>query len=165
LYQVLLTNIYTETPIVCDKWTQIFKQDINFTQAFTLSKITSKSTKLQAFQFSLLHQYTPHNYKLCKMKITTSPNCNHCTSVDTLPHRFYECKDVQLFWKQIERLYQEVYNRYITIDLKTVILGTIRDDNIINTRPFNLCILVGKYYIHLTRLKQNTLFSEDFFIY
>ncbi len=68
-YQYLIKNKYTDTPTSIAKWQLIFEKEINFKKSFILSKRVGRTAKLHAFQFSILHQYVPHNYKLHNMKL------------------------------------------------------------------------------------------------
>ncbi len=77
-YQMMLRKVYTEKPIVNDKWEQLLNVTINFAEVYTLSQKIIRPTIIQAFHFSFLHQYVPHNYKLKCMKLIETSKCNHC---------------------------------------------------------------------------------------
>ncbi len=65
---------------------------------FKLPFKTVRDTKLQTFQYRILH-IIPCNEWLFKIKIKNSNSCSFCNEIDTLPHFFVKCRKVNNFWK------------------------------------------------------------------
>ena len=153
-YQILVRNTHKDTPVVNIKWQNMFGNELDFKKIYSLVKLTTKSTKLQAFQFSLLHQYVPHNLRLHTMKIKESPNCQDCNLIDTIIHRFYYCPDIYTFWQRIAYLLNNTYHIDIDLNPETILFGLTAKPKDPVTKIINVCTIVGKYHIHLSRIKQ-----------
>ncbi len=55
---------------------------------------TVRDTKLQTFQYRILHYIIPYNELLFNVKIKNSNICSSCNETDTLPHFFVKCRKV-----------------------------------------------------------------------
>ena len=115
-------------------------------------------SKLQAFQFSVLHRFVPHNSRLFKMRLTDSECCNLCSFKDTILHRFWECSYVSVFWAY----YQDWYNKYnsqdmIALSAKDVLFGFFKEQS---KYTKNCCLLLAKYYIHKELCKKKNIFHR-----
>jgi len=61
----------------------------------------TKETKLQAFQFKLLHRRIATNDYLYKIGISLTDICTFCEQKkESLIHLFWDCEFVQTFWKK-----------------------------------------------------------------
>jgi len=133
----------------------------NFTKAdtsvwpriFNLPFKTVRNTKIQTFQYRLIHRIIPCNKWLNNIKIKDSPACDFCDKIDDLPHFFLQCPEVKLFWKYWFNWWERISEIYIrnNPNMPELILfgfpGTI---DIIHV--LNFCILYTKYYIYIQRL-------------
>ncbi len=153
-YQYLIKNKYTDTPTAIVKWQQVLEGEINYEKAFVLCKRIGRTAKLHAFQFSILHQYVPHNHKLHKMKLINSATCNHCDSTDSVIHRFIECNDVKIYWNNVMMFFNNTHNTNFTLSKKQIMLGILEHTDTTIITCLNTYILIAKYWIHLCRLKQ-----------
>ena len=68
---------------------------------YTLPFRLTKDTKLCMFQYKIIHNILPYGSKLYKMKISNSPLCVHCNSLETLPHMLVNCTEINSFWAKI----------------------------------------------------------------
>lgn len=59
---------------------------------------TARDTKLQAFQYKLIHRVIPCNKYLANIRIKPDATCSYCDSTDTLQHFFYGCPSVNTLW-------------------------------------------------------------------
>ena len=73
------------------------------TQRPRLPFYTVRETKIQSFQYKIIHWIINCNKKLYETKIKPSPLCDHCGSVDEIPNFFVLCPIVLLFWKDFFR--------------------------------------------------------------
>ena len=55
-------------------------------------------TKLQSFQYRIIHKIIPCNKWLHTIKIKIDNICNFCTEVDDMTHFFINCPKVKEFW-------------------------------------------------------------------
>jgi len=162
LYIFMVNTIHVDIPVTHTKWQSNFENTIDFQKVYTLAKQNAQSTKLYAFQFSILHQYVPHNYKLYNMKLITSPNCNHCNSIDSILHRFIECKDIKSFWRQIINYFNTIHNTNFILHPENIIFGMVLNTHDPIIYILNAFILLGKYWIHICRIKENTPHIQGF---
>lgn len=62
-----------------------------------------RETKLQAFQYKVLHRIVPCNKFLANIRIKQDSTCTFCNDSDTIQHFFMECRDTQRFWNSLCR--------------------------------------------------------------
>ena len=100
LYSELLYR-RPRTPRCLEKWRTKYDglSDEVMENYFRLPFYTVRETKIQSFQYKIIHRIINCNKKLYEMKIKPSPLCDHCGSVDDIPHFFVLCPIVLLFWK------------------------------------------------------------------
>lgn len=141
-----------DTPSCIQKWSNIFNNVFDradFENVFQLAFRCSLETKLQSFQFKLIHRILANNSLLFKMKIKTSPMCIVWSLEETLQHKFFYCEKVFSFWHKFKELWNALHIQYINeIRCQDIILGFYS----IECYPLNFCILLGKYYIYCTQL-------------
>ena len=103
-------------------------------------------SKLQTFQFAILHKFIVHKAKLFKMQLVDSESCDNCLEKDTIIHRFWECRDIKLFWNEMEEWWNTLYpNNTISLSAKIIILGFYWTKC---KYSLNNCILQARYFIH-----------------
>ena len=68
---------------------------------YTLPFRLTKGTKLCMFQYKIIHNILSYGCNLYKMKISNSPLCVHCNSLETLPHMLANCTEINSFWAKI----------------------------------------------------------------
>ncbi len=128
-------------------WVRIFKLPFK----------TVRDTKLQTFQYRLLHHFIPCNEWLFNIKIKNSNICSFCNETDTLPHFFVKCRKVNNFWKYWFNWWkiltnQDVMNQYNYL-AECILMGfpETSDDILV----LNYCIPYTKYYIFIQWLFNN----------
>lgn len=100
IYNKLLRSYIIE-PTAIEKWSNAF----NFTTRewrtiFQVPFSSVRDTKIQAFQFRLLHRILGTNYLLYVMNSENNPRCTFCGRYDeTLLHLFWECLDVSNYFR------------------------------------------------------------------
>ena len=63
-------------------------------------KVTT-STKLQSLQCKITHIFFPTRIFLCVRTIVEDPFCDNCGIVETIEHYFFQCEEVNVFWKEL----------------------------------------------------------------
>ena len=150
-------------PTCITKWEQSFP-DINrelWKNIFNRTFSFSRETKLQSFQYRILHRTIPCRKKLFEQKIVGSSNCTMCDEVDTLQHYFLLCSYVKEFWMLLKAWLSENLGYDLEIDKKTILFGLEGNGAIISV--LNYVILHAKYYINTNRLKENHRLSLSSF--
>ncbi len=90
-------------PISINKWTNFFPEldSVSISiwiRIFKLPFRTVRETKLQTFQYKIIHHIIPCNVWLFNLKFKNSKICNYCNEIDTQPHFFLLCEKENHFW-------------------------------------------------------------------
>ncbi len=88
-----------------------------------LSFSTLRNTKIQTFQYKILHRVILCNKWLYNIQIKESAICNYCNEVDDIPHFFLKCSKVKEFWNMMKNWLEQlselnlknipIFNEYI----------------------------------------------------
>ena len=122
---------------------------------FTITKQLTKDTKLQIFQYQILHNILVTNSKLVYYKIKTSNLCTFCNeSKETIIHLFFECKKTKLLFIDLMKWLGDVCGMKIPFLKSNLLVGLFPvQDNLLQ----NLFILYFKRYVYLTRCNNKNL--------
>ena len=71
-----------------------------------------KDNKIKQFNFKLLHRILPSKDNLFKWNILSDNHCNICRCQETTMHMLFECKEVKILWRIIERMIFFIYIRH-----------------------------------------------------
>ncbi len=98
------------------------------------------------------------NTYLYKCKIVHSNLCDFCsTAPETVKHLFWQCNATQHFWSQLST-YLNDQNVAHKFDWYLICFGQYHIKNTF----LNLCILLGKYFIYICKLKKSEPVFSDF---
>ena len=148
VHKICVEKIF-KTPKCEEKWAIFFSDmNLNWSEIYKIPKSSSRSTKLQYFQFKILHRYIGTSETLFKFGYVDSNLCTFCKdAIENIPHLFWQCDISFKFWKDV---LDHVLKKKITLSMKDVILGIMDIDNSI----YNFVILHAKYYIYSTRCNE-----------
>lgn len=154
----LLLNENSSTPACVRKWQEFCPSFAEMkSQIFKRIYSTTRETKLQSFQYSILHRIITCRKRLCDMRIINSNSCEICpNTTDTLSHFFLECGYVQEFWNSIKMWLCSISNDIagtFQIDWKNILFGLDGGSDV--TLACNYIIVYAKYFIHRHRLQSN----------
>ena len=126
---------------------------------------TTRETKLQTFQYKLVHRLIVCQKKLFDMKLADNPNCLYCNETDDLPHFFLHCNKSNQFWNSFFNWWNGLGDIEIVPGFdclaECVLFGFRTEGDIFSV--LNYSILHAKYYIYCQRIhEKNTI---DFFQY
>ncbi len=98
-----IINLEKHTPISTKKWTEQYPNVNNvephkWKRIFKMSFITVRGTKIQTFQYKIIHNIISCNQWLYNIKIKENNKCTFCNDIDNLPHFFLKCDKVKQFW-------------------------------------------------------------------
>ncbi len=175
LYKIYNKDIYQKfvsqrkkTPSCIAKWTieypdfETADPDL-WPNIFTLAFKSVRETKLQSFQYRILHRTITCNKKLYEMKIKSSPDCDFCTEVDTLKHFFLFCPQVRQFWQSFFTWWSKLTNVQFDNILEECLLFGFQESGDL-FQALNFCTLNAKYYIYRQRLNKNNIDLYEFLI-
>ena len=88
-----------------NKWiTELNHQDnFGWKFVFDLPFYLTKDSKLQWFQFKIVHRIIGTNHLLSKMGLKENDYCSFCNQYpETSAHLFWECTHVDIFWRSLK---------------------------------------------------------------
>lgn len=110
-----------------------------------------RETKIQSFQFKLLHRITPCRAYLRRIKVYDSDKCPFCSLPDSLLHFFYSCPDTADFWAKLSRWLHGIENVYLDrLAPRNILFGVPSDHP--KGKIINTVLLLAKYFIHRQKL-------------
>ncbi len=169
IYNYLIKQKY-RTPTCITKWKEIYpgfndaSEDL-WPNIFKLSFKITRETKLQSFQFKIIHRLITCQKKLHEMKIVDSDICLYCAEKDDLKHFFLYCNKSHSFWNSFFKWWNNLGDIVIAPDYATlaesILFGFQSEGEIFNV--INYCILLAKYYIYCQKIHNNN--KIDFYQY
>ena len=127
---------------------------------FSIPYTCTKSTKLQSFQYQIIHRFTPTRKFLFVRKLVDSPICTRCSGVDTIAHHFYDCHKVAKFWKDFDQFVRNHFNTSYQLDRFAILFGSPNVPKVIN-----LLIILGKHHIHSCSLQESSILFRTYLAY
>ena len=140
------------------KWNRDI-QCFQFGTMYDISLVT-KNTYLQAFHFRLISRIVPTKRFLHIVGISENNLCSFCsTSIETLPHLFWDCESTQRFISDIKRKLSSMFNTNYTVSKKTWFFPNVKEC----TELEILVTTIGKVTIYKAQAKQISLSINHFF--
>ena len=126
--------------------------NIDWKSTYKLPFSCTVQTKLQSFQYRILHRTLATNTLLVKIGILNVDNCTFCLSAsESIVHLFWHCNITQSIWQSLAVWITESTGITFSLSCPTVILGL--SDNICNNSAINFIILATKYYIYKCKME------------
>jgi len=111
-------------PAAVHKWSESFAIDpVVWPEIFSLPYQVCRETKLQSFQFRILHRIFPCNYYVSRWNKTVDSNCEICKETDTLDHYFYYCVSSSKFWLSLCQWIRSSLDMGISLSVEDVLFG------------------------------------------
>ena len=147
------------TPTAVKRWEYQGLTPPSWTKAFKIPYSCTRSTKLQSFQYQVIHRFIPTRKYLHLRNIVQSPVCLHCDRIDTLVHFLFSCRTTRSFWEDVSAFfnYRVRLSSGLVFDARNVIFGACEASPIVN-----LVILMGKYYVYTSKMKEQRPRFEGF---
>ena len=138
---------------------------IDWSKSFSLPFLCTRESKLQIFQFKLLHRRISTNRYLFKIGLISSELCSFCeSSTETLLHLFWECPRVKIFWNEVKD-WLGIFSCFSTkcFTLQSC-LGFVEDASDL---LFHHALLISRYHIFWAKSMHHCpsreLFVKNFF--
>mgnify|MGYP000483563592 CR=1 FL=1 len=106
---------------------------------FDLPFYLTKDSKLQWFQFKIVHRIIETNHLLSKMGLKEHDYCSFCNQYpETIEHLFWDCTHVDMFWRSLKT--------WLTNDFNTDVFSNWSNIEIIlgNRRTQKYYYFIGK---------------------
>ncbi len=158
------------TPTCIVKWTEVYPEFNNASEdlwpnIFILPFRITRETRLQTFQFKIIHRLITCQKKLHEMKIVENNLCLYCHDIDDLKHFFLYCEKSHQFWNSFFNWWNTLGDITISPDYESleecIVFGFQSKGEIFDV--INYCILLGKYYIYCQKIHKNN--AIDFYEY
>ena len=121
----------------------------------------TKSTKLQTFQYQILHRFIATNKFLYVRGIVESASCRYCQCIDTIIHYFFACQKVRDFWNKVfQFINRNTFPERHIVNVSNIIFGIIDAPPVVN-----LIILLGKHYLYICKRNERMLSIDSFLEY
>ena len=156
-----LVNKTTITPTAFARWENEGLAQQSWNKVMIAPYKCTKSTKLQTFQYQIIHRYIATNKFLFVRGLVDSASCKHCQSIDTIIHYFYACQTVRVFWNRVlQFINKNTYPTRYTPNVSNVLLGIFDASPIVN-----LLILLAKHYLYVTKSNERIIRIEAYIGY
>ena len=130
---------------------------------YTNAFISCRSTKLQSFQFRLLHRTIACNHWLFNIRIKDNPNCDTCQVDDTLSHFFIGCRKVEPFWRSFKQWWQRFCSKPHNFTNTNILLGV--NNTTQADKCFNYLLIQAKKFINDSKLNESKYISLYTFLH
>ena len=125
------------------------EQNLTVKAIYELPFKVTMEDKLSCFQYKVVHNILPTNGKLYKMKLRTSPSCDHCNHPhENLLHLLYECPSTQIFWQMAISWWNEKRSENVNLNATDILYGYNPELNI--CLALNHYVIIAKYHIFLS---------------
>ena len=149
------------TPTAVQRWEYQGIHPQSWPEVFYIPYKCTKSTKLQAFQYQIIHRYIPTRKFLHIRGVVDSPTCLYCDCNDSMVHYFYACRAVRTFWiKVFDYINSHIRPYHVLYDVKNVLFGVLDGSPIVN-----LMLLLGKHYLYGCKLKEKAMVFDKYIAY
>jgi len=148
-YEVLIKGLKVKQPYKA-KWSLALPNitEGEWNHYHTLPFKCTKNTKLQSFQYKIVHNIltTQKTLKVCK--IAENDTCAYCgQDVETIQHLLFSCPYTRRSWNDLVDWLMPVLDISDLISEKYILLGSFSSDII------NLLILITKYSFYVAKFR------------
>ncbi len=99
-------------------WKHVLQiENINFSKVYNDKILSVGDKKIAEFNFKILHQILPCNYKLFKWRKKDCAMCKICNTEETIEHLVFQCKYANRIWVEFENIL------HLNLDLHHIVLG------------------------------------------
>ena len=148
------------TPTAVVKWEKEgFKYD-QWADLFNMPYRCTRSTKLQSFQFQIIHRYIPTRKFLFVRDIIDSPKCTRCHEIDTMMHHFVTCRKLSAFWKTVKSHINACHSEPLNPNKYDLLFGIPSAPPLVN-----LILILARHYIHACNRQEKAMTFGAFWAY
>ena len=118
--------------------------------------------KLITFQYKVIHNVLPNQVSLFHAGIAINDTCPLCnTEKQTSIHMLYSCAETTMFWGQFTDWWYEKFKQNLILNESITLYGWLQKSP--NERVLNYALLLAKYHIFCTIVRNNNLDFDSFF--
>ena len=152
MYEVLINRI--ETNKHEEKWDTSLNKTHKWAKINSMTFSFTKSSKLQWFQYRIIHRVLGTNELLHKMNMRQNPDCVFCKEEsESIEHLFWTCPKISEVWDELNLWIYRETEIELPLNLEIVLFGILdkNDKNYIR----NLIIILAKFYIYRCKLNED----------
>ena len=141
----------TTTPTSQKYFESMFRDlTLQWEHIYTLSRITTRDSKLWCFQYKILHNTLCLNEKLFLFRKHNTSLCSSCNLEDeTVVHLFVHCSKTKRLWCTVIEYFKINLHIHPLSPLKAIYGFLVADDKVFLI--LNHLLLLFKYYIYVSR--------------
>jgi DNA-directed RNA polymerase subunit L len=124
---------------------------------YVLPSTLTKNSKVQMMQYKIIHHILAVNSKLKIWGKSVSDLCKTCKEIENIEHLIYYCPKALDLWNSIQIWWKAIFHFSITISALEIIFGLPNENNDNNIFLYNYVILYTKYYIYISKKKDDEL--------
>ena len=135
-------------------WSEKY-ENVNWSKLFILARQMTRETKLQIFQYKILHQIIATKEKLYNWKKVESKYCANCPEfIHDTEHLFFSCPKSLDLWNSFQQLFIKYENKQIELNSFSILFGlkSIKSE----IQFWNYFILLLKFFIYKCHIR-NTI--------
>ncbi len=124
--------------------------NVTWKHIYSLPNTLTMDTRLQTFQFKIIHRVFACNYNLLVWNKRNDNLCEFCdkNSVDDLFHYFIECPIMTDFWKCVYNLWKNIFGISIPLTNVEILFGILNFTSDKVVCCLNYILLTAKFYIY-----------------
>lgn len=130
-----------------ETWAEIYKAPY----------LAARETKMQAFQFRVIHRVVPCNKFLKNIRIRSSDECSFCPQPDTIQHFLVQCPRTKSFWDNVSEWLDRETGIQLHVSVRTRLFGVPATHP--QARVINFLLMFIKFYIYRQKLFHEGAFS------
>jgi len=123
----LRRNQIDSGPAAIQKWNM---SNVLWSKMFTLARKITRESKLQVFQYKLLHRVIVTKKSLFRYKISNTENCPDCANeIETIEHMLFDCPKAAQLWQKVQQAFESVEKITLEPSIENFILGRCSKKN------------------------------------
>lgn len=136
------------------KWNQTFPvaEDVlheYWSEIYKMPYRTARDTKLQAFQYRVIHKTLPCNKFLSNLRICQTDSCTFCQASDSIEHFLFHCPHTKIFWGKLCTWLDREADIQLTVSVRALLFGVPAASP--NAKVVNFLLIFIKFYIYIGR--------------
>ena len=160
IYGIYITRIQSSIANICQKWSKklnIIITETKLSQCFELIRKITTETKMQNFQFKILHRILTTNTYLKICGIQSDNSCSFCfNEPESLEHLFVTCCHSKILWGKFKKWFETKTGTIVNLDARAILLG----DPYLGILLNHLLLIVKRYIYSCKYTKHNLNFIE-----
>lgn len=137
------------------KWNEFFPvgedtQQEYWDEVYASPYKAARDTKLQAFQYRVVHRILACNKFLSNIRVRTTDTCSFCPQPDMLQHFLVECPQTKTFWDNVSKWFDKEGDVQLNLSVRARLFGVPASHQ--QSTLINFLMLFVKFHIFRQKL-------------